>query len=388
MTRFLIVSALLCPILISAQDLNWNTVSYTTGSLSTNFGSIGSPATTVSLNITGNTNRIDAGFPIKYTANPSGMANDCAVNCAVRSSVTFTALNQSVVYTFSFSPTVTGLSFRIYDIDGTDAASGDQAVVTAVNVSTQQNITMTTSAGPTITGSGTTTATARGTQGNTTDDFVDVSITSGITSVSITYVNNPNNPSAGNRSFSIGNMNWSGVLPVKWVSFTGNKLSNGGIQLKWITEDEINGDKYIIERSKDGQNFQPIAEQVIRNSSGATTYSYTDPFPGGGNTLYRIRQQDIDGRYSYSGIVLIREKNDLATLFVYPNPAKELLYIALPGNVQVRQVKITDATGRTIISGGAITAGRLSINTLQPGLYTLQVENTSGEIFTTKFVKE
>jgi len=211
--------ALLCTSSCFSQDLNWNTVSYTTGSLSTNFGSIGNPATTVSLNVTGNSNRINGGFPIKYAANPSGTANDCAVNCALRSSVTFVASGEFVAYTFTFSPAVTGLSFRIYDIDGTDAASGDQATVTSVNGSTGQNITMTTPSGPTITGSGTTTAIARGTQGNTTDDFADVSIISGVTSLTVSYANNPNNPTAGNRSFSIGNFSWSGVFAGQLVFF-------------------------------------------------------------------------------------------------------------------------------------------------------------------------
>src|SRR5687767_10742814 len=103
---------------ISAQDLNWNTVTYTTGDLSSNFGSIGSPASFVSMNITGNTNRIDGGFPVKYIANPPGSGNDCSVNCALRSSVTFVDLNESIIYTYTFSSAVTTLSFTIYDIDG------------------------------------------------------------------------------------------------------------------------------------------------------------------------------------------------------------------------------------------------------------------------------
>ena len=136
------------------------------------------------------------------------------------------------------------------------------ATVTAVNGSTGQNITMSTPSGPTITGSGTTTAIARGTQGNTTDDFADVSIISGVTSLTVSYANNPNNPTAGNRSFSIGNFSWSGVLPVKWVSFTGNRQSNGSVLLKWATTSETAVLKYIVERSKDGQQsvkLQPLA---------------------------------------------------------------------------------------------------------------------------------
>jgi len=379
--------ALLCTSSCFSQDLNWNTVSYTTGSLSTSFGSIGSPATAVSLNVTGNTSRINGGFPIKYAADPSGTANDCAVNCALRSSVTFVASGELVSYTFTFSPAVTGLSFRIYDIDGTDASSGDQATVTAVNGSTGQNITMTTPSGPTITGSGTTTAIARGTQGNTTDDFADVSIISGVTSLTVSYANNPNNPTAGNRSFSIGNFSWSGVLPVKWVSFTGNRQSNGSVLLKWATTSETAVLKYIVERSKDGQQYTAISEVAALGNSSLNTYSAFDPAPGSGNTLYRIRQVDIDGKYSFSGIVMIREVSDNKDISIFPNPSRSMIQVTVPGNVQFSSIKIFDATGRLVINT-TNSNGRVDIHALKNGVYHLQAENNDGLLYKTNFIRE
>ena len=379
--------ALLCTSSCFGQDLNWNTVSYTTGSLSTSFGSIGSPATAVSLNVTGNTSRINGGFPIKYAADPSGTANDCAVNCALRSSVTFVASGELVSYTFTFSPAVTGLSFRIYDIDGTDASSGDQATVTAVNGSTGQNITMTTPSGPTITGSGTTTAIARGTQGNTTDDFADVSIISGVTSLTVSYANNPNNPTAGNRSFSIGNFSWSGVLPVKWVSFTGNRQSNGSVLLKWATTSETAVLKYIVERSKDGQQYTAISEVAALGNSSLNTYSVFDPAPGSGNTLYRIRQVDIDGKYSFSGIVMIREVSDNKDISIFPNPSRSMIQVTVPGNVQFSSIKIFDATGRLVINTSN-SNGRVDIHALKNGVYHLQAENNDGLLYKTNFIRE
>ena len=387
MKNMLLFLGIICTNYCLGQDLNWNTVSYTTGSLSTNFGSIGSPATTVSLNLTGNTNRINGSFPVKYAANPSGSANDCSVNCAIRSSVTFVATGESVAYTFTFSPAVTGLSFRIYDIDGTDAASGDQATVTAVNGSTGQNITMTTPSGPTITGSGTTTAIARGTQGNTTDDFADVSIISGVTSLTVSYANNPNNPTAGNRSFSIGNFSWSGVLPVKWVSFSGNRQSNGSVLLKWATTSETAVLKYIIERSKDGQQYTAISELPALGNSSLNNYSAFDPSPGSGNSLYRIRQVDMDGQFSYSGIVMIRDVTVNKDISVFPNPSRGLIQITVPGNVQFSSIRIFDATGRLLINN-ANSNGRVDIHALKNGVYHLEAENNDGLRYKTNFIKE
>lgn len=215
MKRFILVFALLAVITSYSQDLNWNTVTYNTGDLGTNFGTVGTPAANVTLNITGSTGVIDAGFPVKYTAVPAG--NACVVDCALRSKVTFTSLAQSIIYTFTFNQGVCGLTFNIHDIDGDNIVGGDQAIVTADFLGASQNVTMTAldpsfpGGSPTITGSGTSTASATGTQGNQTDDRVQVSVAGCITRVTIEYRNNPVNPSATGRSFSIGNLDWSAL---------------------------------------------------------------------------------------------------------------------------------------------------------------------------------
>jgi hypothetical protein len=389
MKKLILFSAFFWGVVSSAQDLNWNTVSYTTGSLSANFGSIGSPPSTVSMNITGNTNRIDAGFPVKYIANPPGPGDDCIVNCALRTSVTFASLTENLTYTFSFSPAVSGLSFRIYDIDGTDASSGDQANVTASGPTGSQNITMTNLNTPasTITGSGTTSATVRGTQGNTTDHQTLVSISGFVSTLVIVYGNNPNNPTAGNRSFSIGNMNWTGTLPVRWISFSGWMQTNGSVDLNWITETEINTSHYEIERSKDGQNYTVVGQLAARGSD-RNIYRYIDASPGSGNSFYRIRQFDIGGRFEFSNIVLIRPgKNNDSRFTITPNPASQYILVSSAANVQISRLQIFDVTGRLqyeSISG----INRVDISSFRPGLYTVKIENKSGDIFTASFMKK
>jgi hypothetical protein len=388
MKKVLILSAIFWSSISSSQDLNWNTVSYTTGSLSANFGSIGSPASTVSMNITGNTNRIDAGFPVKYIANPPGSADDCSVNCALRSSVTFASLAETIIYTFSFSPAVSGLSFRIYDIDGTNASSGDQANVTASGPSGAEIITLTNLNTPasTITGSGTTSATVTGTQGNTGDHQTNVSISGFVSTLVIVYANNPANPAAGNRSFSIGNMDWTGVLPVRWISFSGRMQASGSVDLNWITETEINASHYEIERSKDGQNYTAIGQLAARGG-GRNTYLFTDASPGPGNSFYRIRQVDIGGRFEFSNIVLIRPgKNNGSGFTITPNPASQYILVSSAANVQISRLQLYDVTGRLLYESKT-GMNRIDISSFRPGLYNVKIENKSGDIFTESFIK-
>ena len=383
---YVLLSALLSGSVIHSQDLNWNTAGYTTGNLSHYFGTIGSPASTVSMNISGNTNRISGSYPIIYTANPTGTADDCSVPCALRSSVTFTTTTETIIYTFTFSSAVSGLSFRIYDIDGDDASSGDQAAVTATGPGGAKNVTMTASAA-TITGSGTTTATARGTQGNTTDDFADINISTSVSSLVITYSNNPNNPSAGNRSFSIGNMSWSGVLPVKWIAFSGKTQNNGAVDLKWTVEDGTSSDYYIIERSKNGQVYFS-AGQVASASAGRNTYSFTDINPGSGNSFYRIKQVEKTGQYEFSNIVLIKEGKSNDPLFtVFPNPASDYIIVNAVRNAQISKLQVYDANGRMLYQSQN-GKNRIETAMFKPGVYGIRIQDASGEIYTASFLKQ
>lgn len=274
MKKTLFAVALIITVQSYSQDLNWNTVSYTTGALGTNFGSTGTPAADVTLNITGSTGQINGGFPIKYTATPSG--NACAVNCALRTSVNFSTLTQSIIYTFTFNQGVCGLSFNLYDIDGNNT-SGDKAIVTADFLGASQNVSMTAldpgfpGGAPTIAGSGTATASATGTQGNQGDDRVQVSIAGCITRVTIEYRNNPANLSAGGRSFSIGNLDWTAVQ----TSFP---------DLIWNTS--------AIPNNSTSYNFGSIG-------SPASAVTYTISGPGSiltGPTRYTTAQADISWR--------------------------------------------------------------------------------------------
>ena len=376
---------LLLPLNLAAQDLDWNTVSYTAGSLSSNFGSIGNPAAFVSMNITGSTNRIDAGFPVKYMANPPGTGNDCAVNCALRSSVTFVALNESVIYTFTFNSAVTTLSFSLYDIDGS-SSSGDEATVTASGPSGAATITMTNLNTPqsTISGNGTTSCTVTGTQGNTTDHVTTVSISGSVNTLVITYRDNPANPSAGNRSFSIGNMNWSGVLPVKWVSFTGDR-SNNISSLIWEVTEERNVERYEVQRSFDNRNFYTIGSvSFITTSNQVNKYTYTDQLHSSSNLFYRIVQFDLDGNLSFSPVLLLRAKLQSRS-FVYPNPATNVIKFHIP-NLQIDQVDIYDLSGARILLKRPLQ-NEVNVSSLTAGFYYVEVKMKNGQILNSSFFK-
>jgi len=108
------------------------------------------------------------------------------------------------------------------------------------------------------------------------------------------------------------------TLPVRISSVTAT-ASNDKINVSWKTENEINIDQYIIERSNDAIHFEAITAIVAKNNS--STYNYTDAQPFSGKNFYRIKILDKSGRSVYSNIVsvnlTVKGKNEL---LVYPNP--------------------------------------------------------------------
>ena len=98
----------------------------------------------------------------------------------------------------------------------------------------------------------------------------------------------------------------STVLPVTLLEFTGENAGDRN-KLTWKVAQEMDVDRYQLERSTDGLNYQPVASVGSRNQPGETTYSHSD-YVGTGNAeyYYRLKTIEMDGSFSYSSIVFIR----------------------------------------------------------------------------------
>ena len=115
----------------------------------------------------------------------------------------------------------------------------------------------------------------------------------------------------------------NGPLPVTMVYFTAKLLKDQKVKLDWSTSMEINCNKYIIERSFDGNIFNEIG---IVAGSGTTSvfhsYTFLDDVSDalGSIVYYRLEQTDLDGKSSSSKVLSINLKNDKGQVSVSPNP--------------------------------------------------------------------
>ena len=160
------------------------------------------------------------------------------------------------------------------------------------------------------------------------------------------------------------------------VVFQGKLSANNykaDIQLQWSVATQINNEKYVVEHSADGKNFATIGEIAGDGTSyEIKNYDFIHTAPSIGVNYYRIKQIDVNGKYSYSDIASIRYDGNGETK-IYPNPAASEVTITTTGSAFLQ---IIDVQGK-ILSKQTISEGQNTINLagLPKGILIFMVGN-------------
>lgn len=171
-----------------------------------------------------------------------------------------------------------------------------------------------------------------------------------------------------------------GALPVSISWFKGT-LKGTNVELNWAAQNEINFNRYEVQRSVNGTSFETIGTVKARN---AGKYGYTDNVASLGDRrlYYRLKLIDNDGSSKYSAVYSVHVKAN-TPFQVYPNPASSSLTIELGSTPFTGSISISDMTGRILISkqvqkvSGAFL---LPVQQLSTGRYQLKLmsSNASG----------
>jgi hypothetical protein len=180
------------------------------------------------------------------------------------------------------------------------------------------------------------------------------------------------------------------VLPLELISFQGSRKDQTN-KMTWKTAEETNFNGFDLERSMDGNNYERLISFPARGRN--SLYEYSENITGK-FFYYRLKMKDKDGRYKYSGVVILREDGSAIVMnVVKPNPFKNRIAVSLfltaPENVKIMLV---DAAGRivnTSTESGNTGSNEFYINHLDKlptGLYTLRI-SANGKIYQEKMVK-
>lgn len=139
---------------------------------------------------------------------------------------------------------------------------------------------------------------------------------------------------------------FSPTLPVTILSFTG-EVKSAANSLQWKVAQEININRYELERSTDGSSFQKIGS-VSANNSG--TYTYSDAISSAVSYYYRLKAVENDGTYKYSDIVYLK-RSSKNVLQVLGNPFTNSMQVQLNFTQYGKsQINLYNATGQLLRS--------------------------------------
>lgn len=185
------------------------------------------------------------------------------------------------------------------------------------------------------------------------------------------------------------------TLPVNLVSFNATMV-NKNVALTWTTSQEKNASHFTIERSTDGVEFTDAGIIFTDgNSELARSYNFKDPMStsGKGVLYYRLKMVDLDGKFDYSQIRLIKlsDTKGKLELQTFPNPVVNELRITIPESWQNRQVVYEVYSGdgqllKRFLNKSATQTEVINMQFYVPGIYVVKALNDK-EIASQRVIK-
>lgn len=211
---------------------------------------------------------------------------------------------------------------------------------------------------------------------------------------------------SGTMNYQFRQLNPDGTifLPINYVQSTGRAFTNapgGGndspcpivflpltlthftafpreerVALQWSTESENQVDHFVIERSKDGLNFEKVGTLTATgNTSSTTHYFFDDESPLPGHSYYRLQIVDTNGSVDMSDMRRVEFFGNPAT--IYPNPTQGTLRIA-GLHETVDRIRMTNHLGQLVRDwrvDQAAASMEEDLSELPNGVYLVEMYN-------------
>lgn len=139
-------------------------------------------------------------------------------------------------------------------------------------------------------------------------------------------------------------------LPVELITFN-TACQETSVDVNWSTASELNSYQYVLENSRDLNNwFEVTTISAAGNSNAQLDYFYSDQSPFQGISYYRLRQIDFNGAEKVYGPISVSCNEVGEQIEVYPNPAKQEFTVAiqLTENKPATTIQLMDVSGKII----------------------------------------
>jgi len=209
------------------------------------------------------------------------------------------------------------------------------------------------------------------------------------------------NASAGSSGTSVSNMSATAfshpsisctILATSYIDLRAS-YKDGSVHLTWEATSESNTEKYIIERSTDGSNFEAIGAALPQiPASAIDTYHFedNDNLVNAGTIYYRIVEIKTMGNNAYSRIVPVQTSSSQQQTFTaFPNPTVGAVtvrfYSSAPKTINLQLYNLQGAVlwqQEYSANEGVNTLSVGKFSTLPEGLYILSWKDgqTGGQV--------
>lgn len=150
-------------------------------------------------------------------------------------------------------------------------------------------------------------------------------------------------------------------------------LQKEHVLLQWTVSGQNDIKEFIAEKSVNGKDFKPLASPIQLENSTIGGYQLIDKELLGLNNCYRLKIIFADGRISYSEIIMVSLPSS-SFIKVYPNPAREKIFIKIPASSSISGLAIVNIYGSVVkwVNTQDLTIACVDILNLSPGLYYIK----------------
>jgi hypothetical protein len=169
-------------------------------------------------------------------------------------------------------------------------------------------------------------------------------------------------------------------------------ISTHQVRVDWITKDEVDETKYVIERSYDGVNFMEIGEMKSKNQA-LNLYQYSDMNPKMGRSFYRVKHIEANGSLDYSKIKnTVLYANGGEPVATYPNPVTNSMFVEILDTDNAEGViEVYNAYGilvKTEKFSKSQARYEVNMSNMPTGAYVFKIRQTDGQVKSVKVTKQ
>ncbi|MEO7141580.1 MAG: T9SS type A sorting domain-containing protein [Ferruginibacter sp.] len=174
------------------------------------------------------------------------------------------------------------------------------------------------------------------------------------------------------------------VVPVSVTNISANRNNNKSVSVNWHVENEIAIEKYEVERSNDGRNFQMI-NIAMPSVAAYGNYQFTDLNPIATNNFYRIKATSQSGLVQFSAVVKVKALETSSQLAVYPTLISDKKINIFFNDIKssIYAVQVTTSAGKVIYQNRIAVNSMNQVNSIDlvsahAGVYAVTISNERG----------